>query len=105
VLAAGGGLHARRCSGAQLATGSGGEGAARRLGALGGDGLPRWLPRPAKRRCGAWLLWRRRHSAEGRRKARRSEARLGLRGEVAGVSRGHDRERSCRSWLGRPAAW
>jgi hypothetical protein len=104
VLEAGGGLHARQRSGTRLATGSGGEGAARRLGALGGDGLPRWLPHPMKRRSEAWLLWRR-HSAEGRRKAGRSVARLGLTGEVAEVLRGRGRERSCRTWLRRPEAW
>jgi hypothetical protein len=55
----------RRRSSARLATGSGVEGVARRLGAYGGYSLLRRLPRPAGWRGGAWLLRRRRRSADG----------------------------------------
>jgi hypothetical protein len=73
----------RQCSGARLATGSGAEGVACRLGAYGGDGLLRWLPRPAGRRGGAWLLWRRRRSAEGGTTRRRGSNRVGFYGRGA----------------------
>jgi hypothetical protein len=43
------GLVRRRRSDARLATGSGVEGMTHRLGAYGGDGVLRRLPRPAQR--------------------------------------------------------
>jgi hypothetical protein len=72
-----------RRSGARLATGSGAEGVARHLGAYGGDGLLRWLPRPAGRRDRAWLLWRRQRSAEGGAVRRRGSGGVGFYGRGA----------------------
>jgi hypothetical protein len=59
------GLVRRRRSDARLATGSGAEGMTHRLGAYGGDGVLRRLPRTVGRRSGAWLLRWRRRSAVG----------------------------------------
>jgi hypothetical protein len=44
-------------------------------------------------------------AGSARTQGRRRKARRETRGEVAGVLRGRDRERSCRTRLGRPAAW